>query len=80
MFEHAAQDAYIEELEETIDHLYAWLVEVVHFPFDFNFGDKPEWLNVEKLARKWHEYEGSQDSVEDYIATIYIETSWGPDS
>ena len=71
------EDAYVDMLDETLDGVYKWLVEVVAFPFDFSFGDKPEWLDVERLAKEWHTYEGGQDSVGDYIGTIYAETGWG---
>jgi len=67
-------------MDDTLDGVYKWLVEVVHFPFDFFFGDKPEWMDVERLATAWWLYEGKQESIEDYVGTIYYETSWPRDN
>lgn len=60
----------------ALDEIYTWLVEVIHFPFDLNVASKPEWLDVQKLATKWWEFEGQQDTVDEYVWTIYAETGW----
>lgn len=61
---------------QTLDEIYTWLVDVVGFPFDFNVASKPEWLDVQKLARKWRDFEDQNNTVEAYVWAIYAETGW----
>jgi hypothetical protein len=69
--------AEYDAAEATIDAIYKWLVEVVHFPFDCSFADQPAWLDVRKLAELWRDFEDSVgETVEDYEGAIYEETGW----
>lgn len=78
------EDGYLDDLQEeydaaaaVIDAVYKWLVEVVHFPFDYSSGDQPDWLDVRKLAEMWRNFEASPgETVEDYMDAIYEETGW----
>lgn len=65
---------------QALTPVYDWLASVVGFPFDFTFGDKPPWLDVQALAEAWWRYDGRRcqqaDDPETYRLTILAETGW----
>lgn len=61
--------------------VYAWLVDVLGFPFDMRTAEKPAWLDVTALAAAWaakdaRDHGGRTETVEDWAALICTEADW----
>ena len=50
----------------------AWLVETVHYPFDFSFSTPPP-VDHDKLADHWNEWDGWKITPEEARTVVYEE-------
>lgn len=73
----AGKRAGIKQGENDMENtFYDWIVAELYYPFDMST-DKPEWLDVRRLAQAWVRHDGTNaETVDVYIDTIYEETGW----
>lgn len=69
---------------DALTPVYDWIVNGLGFPIDFCTEDKPDWLDIRRLAAAWMAREATEAeaglerdaSVDSYVDWLLYETNW----
>lgn len=71
-----------EQQAAALTPVYSWLANDLGFPVEVCMTDRPEWIDLRRLAAAWHAREqgtAHQDctlTADDYVFWLLEETGW----